>query len=53
MEGIAFHYACKQAKIPFLQIRAISNYVTPRNKSEWEIPLAIQNLNQYLIETFK
>lgn len=53
MEGIAFHYACKQAKIPFLQIRAISNYVTPRNKAEWKIPLAIQNLNQYLIETFK
>lgn len=52
MEGIAFHYACKQAKIPFVQIRAISNYVTPRNKAEWNIPLAIQNLNQYLIETF-
>lgn len=53
MEGIAFHYACKQAKIPFLQIRSVSNFVTPRNKADWEIPLAIKHLNQYLIETFK
>jgi futalosine hydrolase len=53
MEGIAFHYACRLAKIPFLQVRAISNYVTPRNRNEWNIPLAIGNVNQYLIETFK
>jgi futalosine hydrolase len=53
MEGIAFHYACRQAKIPFLQVRAISNYVTPRNKADWNIPLALQQLNHYLIETFK
>lgn len=53
MEGIAFHYACRIAKIPFLQVRAISNYVTPRNRNEWNIPLAVGNVNQYLIETFK
>lgn len=52
MEGIAFHYACLQMPIPFVQIRAISNYVTPRNKAEWQLKLAIDNLNQYLIETF-
>lgn len=52
MEGIAFHYACLQHQIPFVQIRVISNYVTPRNKSEWKLKLAIDNLNQYLIETF-
>lgn len=52
MEGIAFHYACLYHKIPFLQVRAISNYVTPRNKAEWQLKLAIDNLNQYLIETF-
>jgi futalosine hydrolase len=53
MEGIAFHFACLEQEIPFVQIRAISNYVSPRNKSEWQIDLAIRNLNQYLIETFK
>jgi futalosine hydrolase len=52
MEGIAFHYVCLQHQIPFVQIRAISNYVTPRNKAEWKLKLAIDNLNQYLIETF-
>lgn len=52
MEGIAFHYACLQHQIPFIQIRAISNYVTPRNKAEWQLKLAIDNLNQYLTETF-
>ncbi|MDI9320907.1 MAG: futalosine hydrolase [Phycisphaerales bacterium] len=51
MEGIAFHYACLQFQIPFLQIRAISNYVTPRNKNMWQIKLAIEHLNQYLIES--
>lgn len=52
MEGIAFHYACLQLAIPFVQIRAISNYVTPRNKAEWQLKPAIDNLNQYLTDTF-
>lgn len=52
MEGIAFHYACIKSGIPFLQIRAISNYVTPRDKSKWQIKKAIEHVNQYLIETF-
>lgn len=51
MEGIAFHYACLQFQIPFLQVRAISNYVTPRDKNTWQIKSAIDNLNQYLIES--
>lgn len=50
MEGIAFHYACTQNKIPFAQIRAISNYVIPRDKSTWQMDLAISKLNQYLIQ---
>jgi futalosine hydrolase len=28
-----------------LQIRSISNYVELRNKENWNIPLAINNLN--------
>lgn len=50
MEGAAFFLAALNAKVEFLEIRAISNYVEPRNKNNWDIPLAIDNLNQVLIE---
>lgn len=50
MEGAAFFYACSQMALPCAQIRAISNEVTPRNKEEWKIGLAIQNLNIWLID---
>lgn len=33
----------------FIQIRAISNYVEKRDKSKWQMPLAIKNLNDFLI----
>ncbi len=49
MEGAAFFYACLDHRIPFLEIRAISNFVEPRNKENWNIPLAIKNLNRMLI----
>lgn len=50
MEGAAFFYACSQQKIPCLQIRAVSNYVAMRNKSAWNIPLAVKNLNETVIK---
>lgn len=46
MEGAAFFYVCLLQKIPFTQIRAISNYVEPRNRANWNIPLAVRNLNE-------
>lgn len=49
MEGAAFHYACLLERIPFFQLRSISNYVEVRDKSRWKIPLAIQRLNENLI----
>jgi futalosine hydrolase len=49
MEGAAFHFVCLKKQIPFLQIRSISNYVTPRDKSSWKIPEAIEQLNKWLI----
>lgn len=52
MEGLAFHYACLQNNIPFVQVRCISNYVTPRNRADWKIGLAIANLNNYLQHIF-
>ncbi|BDS10169.1 futalosine hydrolase [Aureispira anguillae] len=50
MEGAAVFYACLQHQIDCLQIRSISNYVEPRNKDNWDIPLAIDNLNKVAIE---
>ncbi len=50
MEGCAFLYACKNEGVPCVQIRAVSNMVEPRNKENWDIPLAIKNLNKTCIE---
>jgi futalosine hydrolase len=50
MEGAALHYACREAGIPFIQIRAISNYIGERNKANWKIKEAIDNLNQTLLK---
>lgn len=49
MEGAAFHYVGLMEKIPFLQIRSISNYAGERNKKNWKLKEAITNLNQSLI----
>ncbi len=50
MEGAAFHYACLMKKVPFLQVRSISNYVEPRDKSKWKMKDAIRNLNAWMID---
>jgi futalosine hydrolase len=49
MEGAAFFYACNQSAMHCIQIRAISNYVERRNREKWNIGLAIDNLNESLI----
>lgn len=49
MEGAAFHYVCLRKKVPFLQIRAISNYVEPRDKSKWRMKEAIEKMNEWMI----
>lgn len=49
MEGAAFHYACMKAGMPFIQIRALSNYVTPRDRNSWKMKEAIIALNDWLI----
>jgi len=49
MEGAAFHYVCLQKKIPFLQLRSISNYIGERDKTKWNLAGAINNLNEQLI----
>lgn len=48
MEGAAFFYACKIMDVDCIQIRAVSNYVEPRNRDNWEIEKALENLNSSL-----
>ncbi|WP_423146409.1 futalosine hydrolase [Rubrolithibacter danxiaensis] len=48
MEGAAFFYACNQANIPSVQIRSISNFVERRNRDNWDIGLAVRNLDTFL-----
>ena len=48
MESAAFFFCCIENKIPFLALRAISNKVERRNKKNWNIPLALQNLKDIL-----
>jgi futalosine hydrolase len=50
MEGAAVFYVCLMEHIPFVQIRAISNYVGETNKNLWKIPLAVENLHKTLID---
>jgi futalosine hydrolase len=49
MEGASLHYVCKLFSIPFIQIRAISNYIGERDKSKWKIKEAVANLNETLV----
>jgi futalosine hydrolase len=49
MEGAALHYVALQEKIPFLQMRSLSNFVGERDKSKWVMEIAIANLNIELI----
>jgi futalosine hydrolase len=48
MEGAAFFFACMSGHHPCLQLRSVSNMVEVRDKSRWEIALAVKNLNQVL-----
>ena len=50
MEGAAFFYACQQAGVPCIQIRAVSNYVEKRNRDNWRIGLAVKNLDTFAID---
>jgi futalosine hydrolase len=46
MEGASFFYICSRSKIPFIGIRSVSNRVEPRDKSKWNIQLALNNLSE-------
>jgi len=50
MEGVASFYVASLEKIPFIAVRAISNMVGRRDKTKWDIPLALKNLTTKLSE---
>lgn len=50
MEGAAFYRSCCNSHASqYVQLRAVSNYVERRDKSKWNMPLAIANLNHFMI----
>lgn len=53
MEGAAFFRSCKDLSKNYIQLRAISNYVEKRDKGKWDIPLAIKNLNNAVIQVIE
>lgn len=50
MEGAAFFYVCRWMGVPCMQIRAISNHVAPRDDAQWDIPLALDNLKNSMMQ---
>lgn len=48
MEGAAFYMACQHARVPALQIRAISNMVEEGNLEHWDIQTSLQLIIQYM-----
>jgi futalosine hydrolase len=48
MEGAAAHYVCLMENIPFIQVRAVSNFAGERDKNKWKMQEAIAALNSTL-----
>lgn len=53
MEGAALHYTGLMERIPFLQIRSLSNFIGERNKTKWMMSSAVVNLNRELQRILK
>jgi futalosine hydrolase len=49
MEGAALHYVGGITNTPFIQIRAVSNYVGERNKAKWKLKESIEQLEAYVL----
>lgn len=50
MEGAALHWAGNLFRIPYFQVRGISNYVGERNKANWKFQEAITNSNEMALK---
>jgi futalosine hydrolase len=49
-EGAAVFYVCLLQNVPFIEIRAISNKIEPRNPKNWNVPLALINLDDKVLQ---
>ena len=52
-EGAAIFYVCKWMGVDCFQVRSISNYVESRDSSKWNIPLALENLKESILELIR
>lgn len=50
MEGGAVALVAHIYGVPFLEVRGISNPVTDRNLSQWNLPLALRTAQQFMLE---
>ena len=50
MEGAGFMYASLIHRIPFAEVRAVSNVVEKRNRGGWKMAEAIANLNDTALQ---
>jgi futalosine hydrolase len=53
MEGAAIAHVCTIYKIPFLEIRGISNMAGVRDKSRWDLDLASANCQKALMKVME
>ncbi|QTA83451.1 Futalosine hydrolase [Desulfonema limicola] len=53
MEGSGAAHICLYYNLPFLEIRAASNYVGKRDKKTWNLPLAFKRCNGAVWEILK
>ncbi|MDO8951791.1 MAG: futalosine hydrolase [Draconibacterium sp.] len=53
MEGAVVLYVCNWFGVPCFQIRSISNYVESRDSAKWNIPLALEKLNDAVFGILK
>ncbi len=53
MEGAAVFFVCNWVGVDCCQIRAISNYVEPRETASWNIPLALQQLSEAVLNVLR
>jgi len=53
MEGAALFYVCLLKGIPFVELRAVSDMVGPRDKSAWDIPGSISALAPKVIQVLR
>lgn len=53
MEGAALHYVCLMEKIPFFQLRGVSNEVGERDRGKWNAPLALDAIKKAMLEFFR